>query len=238
MNNAKENRVSVYYGCYLFDFDYTLADSSKGITECFHRAMASFGLPPVDDITIERTIGLPMKDAVRRITGLADDEKIEAFLAHYRALADKHMTANTHFYPEALPTLEKLRARGAKIAIISSKTSHRIREAFIRDHAEHLLDFIIGCEEVKELKPSPEGIFLALERFGLAPEDALFTGDSATDAAAAKNAGVAFYGVTHGVTTAGELAAYPNEAIGETLETALALERRSLCKRRTKSAVP
>lgn len=212
-----------FYFCYLFDFDYTLADSSKGITDCFHQTMAAFGLPPVDDIVIERTIGLPMRDAVRKITGLDGDEKIEEFLTHYRALADKTMTAKTFFYPEALPALKTLRERGARIAIISSKTSHRIREAFVRDKAEDLIDFIIGCEEVKELKPSPEGIFLALARFGAKPADALYTGDSTTDAAAAKNAGVAFYGVTHGVTTAEELAAYPHQAIGDTLETAAKL---------------
>ena len=212
-----------FYSCYLFDFDYTLADSSKGIIDCFHSTMAAFGLPPVDDIVIERTIGLPMRDAVRKITGLDGDEKIEEFLTHYRALADKTMTAKTFFYPEALPALKTLRERGARIAIISSKTSHRIREAFVRDKAEDLIDFIIGCEEVKELKPSPEGIFLALARFGAKPADALYTGDSTTDAAAAKNAGVAFYGVTHGVTTAEELAAYPHQAIGDTLETAAKL---------------
>ncbi len=214
-----------FYSCYLFDFDYTLADSSKGITDCFHRTMAAFGLPPVDDIVIERTIGLPMRDAVRRITGLEGDDKIEEFLTHYRALADKTMTAKTFFYPETLPTLKTLRERGAKIAIISSKTSHRIREAFVRDKAEELIDFIIGCEEVKELKPSPDGIFLALERFGAKPEDALYTGDSTTDAAAAKNAGVAFYGVTHGVTTADELTEYPHQAIGDTLETVTKLTK-------------
>ena len=215
-----------YYGCCLFDFDYTLADSSKGITNCFHRTMAAFGLPPVKDIAIERTIGLPMREAVRRITGLADDEKIEEFLTHYRTLADKYMTANTHFYPEALSVLEKLRARGAKVAVISSKTSHRIREAFVREKAEQLVDFIIGCDEVKELKPSPEGIRLALSRFKLTEQDALYTGDSTIDAEAAKNAGVDFLGVTHGVTTAAELSAYPHRAISGTLETALELERR------------
>ena len=224
MTNNNNNAPS-FYACYLFDFDYTLADSSKGITDCFHQTMTAFGLPPVDDIAIERTIGLPMRDAVRRITGLDGDEKIEEFLAHYRALADKTMTAKTFFYPEALPTLKTLRERGARIAVISSKTSHRIREAFVRDKAENLIDFIIGCEEVKELKPSPEGIFRALERFGAKPEDALYTGDSTTDAAAAKNAGVAFCGVTHGVTSAEELAAYPHQAIGDTLETAAKLER-------------
>ena len=226
MTNARTDCAPAFYDCYLFDFDYTLADSSKGITGCFHRTMKAFGLPPAEDAVIERTIGLPMREAVERITGLRGDERVESFLSHYRALADRYMTANTHFYPASLPTLRTLRARGAKIAIISSKTSYRIREAFVRDDAEPLVDFIIGCAEVTELKPSPEGIRLALSRFGLSPADALYTGDSTTDAAAARNAGVAFFGVTHGVTSAGELAAYPHEAIGDTLETVLSLERR------------
>ena len=226
VKTVREGGASPFYACYLFDFDYTLADSSKGITGCFHRTMEAFGFPPTDDLTITRTIGLPMRDAVRRITGLTDDGKIEEFLTHYRALADKYMTANTHFYPEALSVLRTLKERGAKIAIISSKTSHRIREAFVRDKAETLVDFIIGCEEVRELKPSPEGIRLALARFGFAAGDALYTGDSTTDAAAAQNAAVAFLGVTHGVTSVEELAAYPHEAISDTLETALTLRKR------------
>ncbi len=216
---------SSFYGCYLFDFDYTLADSSKGITGCFHMTMESFGMPPVEDIVIERTIGLPMRDAVRSITGLQGEEDVEGFLKVYRSLADEHMTANTHFYPEALSVLRTLKGRGAKTAIISSKTSGRIREAFVRDRAEDLVDLIIGCEEVSAMKPSPEGIRLALAKFGLTEDDALYTGDSTTDAAAARNAGVAFLGVTHGVTSAEELAGYPHEAISDTLETALGLER-------------
>ncbi len=231
---TNENRRPAFYACYLFDFDYTLADSSKGITFCFHRTMEQFGFPPVDDAVVERTIGLPMKEAVRRIVGLKDDGEIENFLIQYRKLADAHMTPNTHFYPEALPTLRTLRTRGAKTAIISSKTSGRIREAFVRDKAEDLVDFIIGCEEVSELKPSPEGIRLALSRFGLSRSDALYTGDSITDAAAAKNAGVAFFGVTHGVTSAEELAAYPHEAIGDSLETAASLIRKEFNRRFSK----
>ena len=117
MTNARTDCAPAFYDCYLFDFDYTLADSSKGITGCFHRTMKAFGLPPVEDAVIERTIGLPMREAVERITGLRGDERVESFLSHYRALADRYMTANTHFYPEALPTLQALRARGAKIAI-------------------------------------------------------------------------------------------------------------------------
>ena len=47
MTNARTDCAPAFYDCYLFDFDYTLADSSKGITGCFHRTMKAFGLPPV-----------------------------------------------------------------------------------------------------------------------------------------------------------------------------------------------
>ena len=47
------------YRCYLFDFDYTLVDSTEGIVGCFLRTLEEVGRPPLPAIAIRRTIGLP-----------------------------------------------------------------------------------------------------------------------------------------------------------------------------------
>ncbi len=44
------------YRTYLFDFDYTLADSSKGIVLCFQNVLHNNGYTDVDNHTIKRTI--------------------------------------------------------------------------------------------------------------------------------------------------------------------------------------
>ena len=210
------------YRYYLFDFDYTLADSEKGITGCFHTTLKKLGYKDVADEAIRRTIGLPMEEAIRRIAGIEDADECERFLTNYRREADKAMTPNTHFYPETLPLLEKLRATGAKTAIISTKTRHRIMEKFLADGVAHLLDFIIGCEDVRTLKPSPEGILAACRRFDAAKRDVLYTGDNTVDAEAARAAGVDFAAVLTGTTERAAFEALPHVKIMKNLGELLA----------------
>ena len=50
------------YKVYLFDFDYTLANSEVGIVKCFELLMEQEGYPLRPKDEIKRTIGLPMRD--------------------------------------------------------------------------------------------------------------------------------------------------------------------------------
>lgn len=205
------------YRYYLFDFDYTLANSEKGITGCFHTTLAHFGYDDVPDEAIRKTIGLPMEEAICRLTGLQETAAVENFLSFYRKEADKNMTPNTHFYPETLPLLRAIRAAGAKSAIISTKTRRRIMEKFLLDGVEDLIDFVIGCEDVKTLKPSPEGILAACRRFGAIKEEVLYTGDNTVDAEAARAAGVPFAAVLTGTTERKDFEALPHVKIMKNL---------------------
>ena len=45
------------YKVYLFDFDYTLADSSRGIVTCFRHVLDRHGYTSPTDDDIKRTIG-------------------------------------------------------------------------------------------------------------------------------------------------------------------------------------
>ena len=70
---------------------------------------------------------------------------------------------------------------------------------------------------MKQHKPSPEGILLALSILQCSLDDALYIGDSVVDAESAHAAGIGFIGVLNGTTTYEELASYPNEAIIDNL---------------------
>ena len=212
------------YAAYLFDFDYTLVNSEKGIVLCFHKTFDAEGLRQPDDAAIKRTIGLPMEDAIEALTGIHERPRLRELHTHYRRIADRYMTENTFFYPDAVRVLRALRAHGAKLGIISSKNRPRIREKFTADHLEGLVDLIIGCEEVKDPKPAPEGILLACRTFGLSKADVLYLGDSVVDAGAAQNAGVDFAAVTTGVTPAEAFAPYPHVAILKSLSGLLPAE--------------
>lgn len=211
------------YSLYLFDFDYTLVNSEEGILKCFRLTLDAYQLPQVPDDVICQTIGLPMEEAVHRITGYEDAAKIDAFIEDYRKYADVHMTPGTHFFPDTLAVLRTLRERGAQIGIISSKTRSRIEEKFDETGTRDLIDRIIGIEDVKTPKPAPEGIEAALRAFAAARQQTLYIGDSVVDAGAAQNAAVPFAAVLTGATPAAAFSAYPHAAICKDLRGLLTL---------------
>jgi len=56
----------------IFDFDYTLADSSQGVAECINFALSELGLPLVPAQAAHRTIGLHLDEAFIQLTGERD----------------------------------------------------------------------------------------------------------------------------------------------------------------------
>lgn len=201
------------YHTYLFDFDYTLADSSKGIVICFRNVLERHRHTGISDEQIKRTIGKTLVDSFSILTGIGDEAILEEYRKEYVKEADRFMTANTRLFPETVSVLQALKEKGANIGIISTKYRYRIMELAKDNIPEGIIDLIVGGEDVKAAKPSPEGVFLALENLGTDKDTTLYIGDSIVDAETAQAAGMDFAGVLHGATTAEELEAYPHVAI-------------------------
>lgn len=206
------------YTTYLFDFDYTLADSSRGIVTCFRNVLTRHGYTQPTDDDIKRTIGKTLEDSFSILTGVTDAEQLAAFKKEYGKEADTHMTVNTLLFPETKAVLTTLKEKGARIGIISTKFRFRIKELLDLHFPADFLDIIVGGEDVKTHKPSPEGLLSAIEQLHADKGETLYIGDSTVDAETALAAGVDFAGVTHGMTTAEELAQYPHQKIMSTLE--------------------
>lgn len=204
------------YKYYFFDFDYTLVNSEKGIVGCFVNTMKDFGIEPPVYEYIRSTIGMPIEAEVEKLTGLTGEQN-EAFINRYKKYADEIMTANTHFFPDTLPALRRIKEAGSKVAIVSTKTRHRIMEKFQLDKVTELVDVVIGREDITLCKPNPQGIFIAMEKLGAKAEEILYLGDSLYDAGAAKNAKVDFAAVLTGTTTKEEFADYPAVKIMQNL---------------------
>lgn len=209
------------YKAYLFDFDYTLANSEVGIVKCFELLLAQEGYSAKPKDEIKRTIGLPMHEALAILTGEQELEKIKELKDKYTVFADLFMTDNTHLYPETIATLRKIKDKGAKIAIISSKTGRRIMQTLNRDGIANMVEFVIGSEADFAYKPAPDGILEALKRLAIDKSQAMYVGDNIVDAQAAANAGVDFAAVLTGNNTAQEFMQYPHQKLMRNLSELL-----------------
>ena len=205
------------YTTYLFDFDYTLADSSRGIVICFRNVLERHGHTGISDEAIERTIGKTLEDSFSILSGITTPETLAEYKKEYVKEADTYMTVNTFFFPETVTVLKTLKSQGAQIGIISTKFRFRIREMVDQHFPKDFFDIIIGGEDVKQAKPDPQGIKKALRRLHRRKSETLYIGDSTVDAETAQAAKVDFVGVLNGMTTREELMVYPHRQILDNL---------------------
>lgn len=216
------------YNIYLFDFDYTLADSHRGIVMCFRHVLNTHGIENISDEAIKKTIGLTLMDAFRVLTGSEDKELLTRYKEEYMVKADEVMTKNTILYKETIPMFKLLKKAGYKVGIISTKLRYRIEQTLEAYGVEGFVDLIIGGEDVEEAKPNPQGIYKAIDYFKGIKEEVLYVGDSYIDAEAARNAGVAFMGVTTGTTTKEDFLAYPHIKIMNTLDEVVSIHNKKV----------
>ncbi|HAT3992339.1 TPA: HAD-IA family hydrolase [Elizabethkingia anophelis] len=205
------------YNTYIFDFDYTLADSSRGIIMCFRYVLENHGYHDINDYQIKLTIGKTLEESFSILTGITDKETLTLYAKEYVKKADDWMTANTVLFPETSPVLHALKERGHKIGIVSTKYRYRIMEFVEKEFPKEFFDIVIGAEDVRAHKPDPAGLILAINSLQSGLERCLYIGDSIIDAKTAQAIGVDFYGVLNGITTREELLIYPHIKIADNL---------------------
>ncbi len=85
---------------------------------------------------------------------------------------------NFDLYEDALPVLEELRGHGLKIGLVTNGA--RDVDEFLAHHQLDV-DVAVGSRSHGKTKPHPTIFQAALERLGVAPEEAAMVGDSPAD---------------------------------------------------------
>ena len=197
------------YRSVLFDFDYTLADSSPGVVECVNHVLGRMGLGAADPQKIRRGIGLSLPDTFVRLAGQADPGRSREFVRLFTARADEVMADMTSVFPYVPDALRRLRNAGFGLGIVSTKYRYRIEDVLGRNGLTGAVDVIIGGEDVADHKPDPAGLRAAIGRLGNAAAEVLYAGDSLVDAEAAQRCGVDFAAVLSGTSAREDFAAFP-----------------------------
>lgn len=197
----------------LFDFDYTLADSSRGIIACTNYALRKMGLSEASPDVIRPLIGLSLSDMLPKLVGAQHAGRADEFSRLFVERADQIMSDLTVIFPEVPATVKTLKACGLALGIVSTKFRYRIMTTLQREGLAQAFDVIVGGEDVSAHKPAPEGLLKAVERLGYALNESLYVGDSVTDAEAARRAGMPFVAVLSGATPRHHFAPYPSYRI-------------------------
>ncbi|MBI3693246.1 MAG: HAD hydrolase-like protein, partial [Acidobacteria bacterium] len=106
----------------VFDLDGTLADSKLDLALAVNATRADVQLPPLPQEIVFSYVGNGAPTLVRRALGEEFDDaqlerSLEFFLGYYR----QHMLDNTRLYPGVAESLDRLRAAGKRLAVLTNK---------------------------------------------------------------------------------------------------------------------
>ena len=192
----------------LWDVDGTLADStSLGFTST-NAVLVEASLPPIDLAQYKRGTRYPTpermawhaagdpSDPVGKRLGARFDE-------HYVRLVD---TDTAGFYAGVRDVVEALHERknGAQ-AVLSNACGAYARRVVAANDAEKYFKTVRGADDVAEPKPSPSGLIAIARENGWDTKTCVYVGDSPSDGAAAKAAGMMALGCAWGAHEADDL---------------------------------
>ena len=175
------------YRLVVFDLDGTLVDTRVDIARALQQTLTEAGYPRPDMERVIASIGGGAKKAVQTLTGLSGDaldEQVAVFLKIYERLCSD----NSAVYDGGEALLRRLKDKGAKLALVTMKAkipTHRI----LQKHGLTMFDEVVTYDDVEKRKPDPDCLHRMLDKYKIAPRDALMIGDAATDVQFAHAAG-------------------------------------------------
>ena len=172
----------------LFDLDGTLVDSSEAIIKAVEKALESKGLT-CNRAKVARMIGLPLENIFGVLASNLSEQEIWQLVHEYRKYYMAHHLENTTIHPSAQMVLRKLKAKGFKLGIITTKYREPVMDVLSHFGIAELFDVVVTGYEVIKHKPAPDIVLEAAKRLRVDPKQCVVVGDSPLDVQAGKQAG-------------------------------------------------
>jgi len=207
----------------VFDLDGTLVDSARDIAAAVNAAFAALE-PGTAPLPLERVVGF-VGDGARlliervlqhRGSSLRPDRVLPLYLEAYR----ERLLDTTRLYPGVLEALAELSAAGRPLAVLTNKPGDLSRTILDGLGVASRFARIWGAGDVPARKPDPAGLRALLSELGASAEETWLVGDSPTDVATARAAGVRAAGVCWGFDAATLRAASPDRMLEQPQEFA------------------
>jgi phosphoglycolate phosphatase len=170
----------------VFDLDGTLIDSSEGVIEATNYALVSLKQSPRSASEIKRFIGHPLETMFASFC----DAPVEPLKARFQERARLTVVASAHAMPGTDEVLPLLVQAGFRLAIATTKYAVHTTGTIKKLGWESYFAALASGDEVEQVKPAPDLVFLALQRLGAVPGESVMVGDTINDILAARAAGI------------------------------------------------
>ncbi|MGH3154578.1 MAG: HAD family hydrolase [Streptosporangiaceae bacterium] len=190
----------------LFDVDGTLVDTNylHAVTWWQAFGQAGFHVPMAD---IHRAIGMGSDQLLGQLLPADRDTSGDADLRAAHSTLYATYWSRLRPLPGAADLLRACKKRGLAVVLASSADEPEFNALRAALDAEDAIDAATFAGDVESSKPAPDLVQAALDRVGVPPQEAVFTGDTVWDVQACQKAGVPCIGLLSGGISRDELAA-------------------------------
>ena len=184
----------------LFDCDGVIINSAADISDAVNAALKRFRMKELSYAKLKTFVGngarVLVERAIRTSKGLpldaplpVEEKKCQEILKYYLDYYYSHAIIKTKLYPGFASAVKKLWEDGIKLGIVTNKPTNILLEILEFFKIDKYFEALVGGDKVKNLKPAPDGIFMALKKLGVPANRAIMVGDSYTDIGAGHAAG-------------------------------------------------
>ena len=206
------------YQAVLFDMDGTVLDTLADLTNAVNHILDEYAMPRRTPREVASFLGNGAARLLcKSVPAGTSDARLAEMLQVYQPWYDSHCAILTAPYPGILALMKSLREADVRQAVISNKQDSAVKR-LAAEHFPGLLETAVGESAAVRRKPNPDAVLAALREMDVAPEDAVYVGDTEVDLQTAENAGLACAVVGWGFRTEDELRAAGAERIFHSAE--------------------
>lgn len=176
------------YTAVIFDIDGTLVDSTQAIHDALQMVavdIRGYRLTPQE---MELGLSLPAPQALAAVGLPSNEETVDLWLDHEYELWGDEVGP----FEGIEELLDILAQHSVVMGAVTSETSDEMNRGFARFAIKQHMREIITADDTERHKPDPDPLLACLDRLHIAPNQALYVGDSVADGLCAKAAGADF----------------------------------------------
>jgi len=188
----------------VFDLDGTLIDTAPDLARIMNAILTREGLAALDPESVRQMVGRGARALLEHglaAAGIApDDSLLDRLVYEFIDIYQGDIAIDSRPYPGMVDALDRLRARGARLAVCTNKPERLSRLLLAHFDLDDRFAAVVGGDTLARRKPDPDPLIEVIARVRSAPGRTVLVGDSIIDIKTARAAGVPVIGVSFGYT--------------------------------------
>jgi phosphoglycolate phosphatase len=186
---------------FIFDLDGTLTNTLPAIAYFGNLALEAHGFRPFEQNLYKNFVGDGMDVLIHRMLTAQNADSDENFVKVRKTYDDAYkndLLHSTRTYDGIPETLDELKKRGDKLAVLSNKPHHAVAPIINKLFGDTFFNSVHGQTSAVPRKPAPDGALAICAQLDEYTKNTIFVGDTNVDITTGKNAGMTTVGVTWG----------------------------------------